>query len=324
LSIQRIKNIKKSVRLNIKIMQQKLLFLFLTLIFITFQAVAQTESSSYAPTEKALLWKIEGNDLEVPSFLFGTIHMIGKEDYVLRESVKSALDDAAQITFEINMDDMTDMGAMMPLLMKMFMKNDTTLQDLLSKEDYEVVEDHFAQSELPLPMVFLEKMKPMFLTMLDPEAMGSLDMDGGEVVSYEMELYEIAQKQDKEIGGLETAEYQMSVFDKIPYKAQAEMLVQGIKVTEDTTAIDQLAIMVEMYKSQDIQAMQEMMEGDGSEFAGYEDILLIDRNRNWIPVMEKMMGEKNVFFAVGAGHLGGEEGVIALLRAEGYKVTAVE
>jgi uncharacterized protein YbaP (TraB family) len=305
-------------------MQQKLFFLFLTLIFTTFQAVAQTESSSHVPTEKSLLWKIEGNDLADPSFLFGTIHMIGKEDYILRESAKSALDDAAQITFEINMDDMTDMGAMMPLLMKMFMKNDTTLQDLLSEEDYEVVKDHFAQSELPLPMVFLEKMKPMFLTMLDPEAMGSLDMEGGEVVSYEMELYEIAQKQNKEIGGLETAEYQMSVFDKIPYKAQAEMLVQGIKVTEDTTAIDQLAVMVEMYKNQDIQAMQEMMEGDGSEIAGYEDILLIDRNKNWIPVMEKMMSEKKVFFAVGAGHLGGKQGVIALLRAEGYKVTAVE
>ena len=149
-------------------------------------------------------------------------------------------------------------------------------------------------------------------------------MEDGEVVSYEMELYEMAQKQNKEIGGLETAEYQMSVFDKIPYKAQAEMLVQGIKSTEDTAAIDQLKVMVEMYKNQDIQGMQETMQGEGSDVKGYEDVLLLDRNRNWIPVMQKMMSKKQVFFAVGAGHLGGEEGVIALLRDAGYTVTPVE
>lgn len=305
-------------------MHKKFVLLFLSLIVITLGLKAQTESSGDAPTEKSLLWKIEGNGLESPSYLFGTIHMIGEEDFILRENVKSALEKSAQITFEINMDDMTDMAAMLPLVMKMFMKNDTTLRDLLAEEDYLLVKEHFRKSDLPLPMTFLEKMKPMFLTMLDPEAMGGMSMDEGEVVSYEMELYELAQKQNKEIGGLETAEYQMSVFDKIPYKAQAEMLVQGIKSTEDTAAIDQLKIMVEMYKNQDIQGMQEMMQGEGSDVKGYEDVLLLDRNRNWIPVMRQMMGKKQVFFAVGAGHLGGEEGVIALLRDAGYTVTPVE
>jgi uncharacterized protein YbaP (TraB family) len=305
-------------------MQKKIVLLFLTIITVAFGLKAQ-DTVDNMPSEKSLLWKIEGNDMETPSYLFGTIHMIGKDDYVLRESVKSALDNSAMITFEINMDDMTDMSAMLPLVMKMFMKNDTTLQDLLSKEDYQIVKDHFSESALPLPMSFLEKMKPMFLTMLDPEAMGSFDMgDDGEVVSYEMELYALAQEQEKEIGGLETAEYQMSVFDKIPYKVQAEMLVQGIKSAEDTTAMDQLQVMVEMYKNQDIQSMQEMMQDEDMGVQGYEDVLLVDRNRNWIPVMAEMMGKKQVFFAVGAGHLGGEEGVIALLRNEGYSVTPVQ
>ncbi|KAA3638152.1 MAG: TraB/GumN family protein [Bacteroidetes bacterium] len=290
---------------------------------VTFGLKAQ-KTADHVPTEKALLWKIDGNEMETPSYLFGTIHMIGKDDYILRESVKTALDNSSMITFEINMDDMTDMSAMLPLVMKMFMKNDTTLQDLLSEEDYQVVTDHFKKSALPLPMSFLEKMKPMFLTMLDPEAMGSFDMgDDGEIVSYEMELYALAQEQEKEIGGLETAEYQMSVFDKIPYQVQADMLVQGIKSGHDTTSMDQLQQMVQMYKDQDIQGMQEMMDDETLGVKGYEDVLLVDRNRNWIPVMGEMMGKKQVFFAVGAGHLGGEEGVIALLRDAGYKVTPV-
>lgn len=302
-------------------MQKKIYFLFLTTLFLSFNLQAQTDNT---PVEKSLLWKIESEKLEAPSYLFGTIHIIGKEDFILRESVKTALAETSNITFEINMDEMTDIGVLMPLMMKMFMKNDTTLQDLLSEEDYNVVKEHFSKSELPLPMTFLERMKPMFITMLDPEAMGSgFDMQSGDVVSYEMELYDIAQKDNKEIGGLETAEYQMSVFDKIPYKAQAEMLVEGIKSSGDTTANDQLEQMVEMYKSQDIQAMQDLMQEEGSEVAGYEDVLLIQRNKNWIPVMEEMMTKKQVFFAVGAGHLGGKEGVIALLRDVGYKVTPI-
>ena len=305
-------------------MIQKIFFFTLSFLFITQIGISQADSTSLVPNKKSLLWKIEGNNLEQTSYLFGTIHIIPKEDYILRESVKTALASTEKITFEINMDDMNDMAVMMPLLMKMFMKNDTTLQDLLSEEDYTFVEEHFKKSALPLPMTFLGKMKPMFLTMLDPEGMGGFDMSSGESVSYEMKLYEIAQNQKKEIGGLETAEYQMSVFDKIPYKAQAEMLVEGIRSAGDSTAANQLQELVHMYKDQDIQAMQTIMEAEGSDVAGYEDVLLTNRNKNWIPIMGESMRQKPVFFAVGAGHLGGELGVIALLRAEGYTVTAVE
>lgn len=305
-------------------MIQKIFFFTLSLLFIYQIGTSQADSLSLVPNEKSLLWKIEGNNLKQASYLFGTIHIIPKEDFILRESVKIALGSTEKITFEINMDDMNNMAVMMPLLMKMFMKNDTTLQDLLSEKDYIFVEEHFKKSALPLPMAFLGKMKPMFLTMLDPDAMGGFDMSGGESVSYEMELYEIAQSQKKEIGGLETAEYQMSVFDKIPYKAQAEMLVEGIRSAGDSTAANQLQEMIQMYKDQDIQAMQELMKAEGSDVAGYEDVLLTNRNKNWIPIMDESMRKKPVFFAVGAGHLGGELGVIALLRAEGYVVTAVE
>jgi uncharacterized protein YbaP (TraB family) len=58
--------------------------------------------------------------------------------------------------------------------------------------------------------------------------------------------------------------------------------------------------------------------------AGYEDLLLINRNKNWIPVMEKAMSTQATFFAVGAGHLPGKDGIISLLRNAGYTVNPVE
>ncbi|MCB0580105.1 MAG: TraB/GumN family protein, partial [Phaeodactylibacter sp.] len=189
--------------------------------------------------------------------------------------------------------------------------------DLLSEEDYKLVEAHF--EEVGLPLMFLERIKPMFLSALGGEDMISMGSgDDSQVVSYEMELMQMAQQRKLPIEGLETAEYQMSMFDSIPYTVQAKMLVETIK--SEKTDSGQFAKMVELYKNQDLQGMQGMMEDESSGIGGYEDLLLVRRNRNWIPVMGEMMVAKPTFFAVGAGHLGGDEGVVALLREAGYVV----
>ena len=299
-------------------MQKFCYSLFLTLLAVG--AWAQPASSAkYAPTaeENALLWEISGKGLQQPSYLYGTIHMISKEDFFLTDATKQSLEKAQQIAFEIDMEDMMDFTKLMPLMMKAFMSNDTTLSDLLSDEDYALVKEHF--EAVGLPLMFLERIKPMFLSALGGDDMFSMGSgDDSQVVSYEMELMQMAQQRKLPIEGLETAEFQMSMFDSIPYTVQAEMLVESIK-SEDT-GDGQFAQMVALYKNQDLQGMQSMMEDEASGIGGYEDLLLVRRNRNWIPVMGKMMLLKPTFFAVGAGHLGGDEGVVALLREAGYMV----
>ena len=114
----------------------------------------------------------------------------------------------------------------------------------------------------------------------------------------------------------------MSMFDSIPYDAQAKMLVESIKSNQ--SGDDQFKEMVEMYKNQDIYRMQSMLKDEDEGIADYEDLLLAGRNRNWIPIMAEMMTQRPTFFAVGAGHLGGEAGVIALLRQKGYEVRPVK
>lgn len=290
---------------------------------------AQPASADFAPTteENSLLWEITGKELVTPSYLFGTIHMIPKEHYVLTDVTAKALDAATEVAFEIDTEEMMNPAAMMGLLTQMYMANDTVLSDLMSEEDYTLVSAHF--EEVGLPLMFLKRIKPMFLSVLASEDMQDFDMSNGgmemsgDIKSYEMELTAMAKEQEKPIAGLETAEFQMSLFDSIPYKAQADMLLEAIKSEESTEEDGTFDRMIELYVNQDIVGMQSMMSDDPAGIGGYEEVLLLKRNRNWIPVMAEMMADASVFFAVGAGHLAGDEGVIALLRAEGYTVKPV-
>lgn len=299
-------------------MKRYLLFLVVTLSGFGVQA---QNDSNLLPKENALLWEISGKDLSEPSFLFGTIHMIGKSDYFFTDYMQEAFDRTQQVTFEINMEEMSDINTIMPIMMKAFMSNNTTLRDLLDEESYGIVESHF--NKIGLPMMFLDRIKPMFLSVLSAEDMMKMQTDNESVVSYEFELLEMASHQNKAIGGLETAEYQMSMFDSIPYDVQARMLVASIQ-QEGGDSDEEYSKMVGLYKDQNITAMGTLITEEGDEMADYENLLLTNRNHNWIPVMAAMMADQATFFAVGAGHLGGPNGVIALLRAAGYTVEAVQ
>lgn len=270
-----------------------------------------------AELEKSLLWEITGNGLTKASYLYGTIHIIDAEDYFLPEGTLSAMDQSENVFFEIDMSEMNDVSKMMPLLQKAFMSDGMTLKDLLTEEDYTLVNDHF--KEMGLPLFFLEKIKPMFLTVFASGDMSPGDLQNGELKSYEMEFAEMAENSGKTIGGLETIDYQISIFDSIPYTEQAKMLIESIKSTD--TGDDQMKELVDLYKAQDVAGLYKAMQGD-ENITEYEDVLLFQRNANWIPIMAAAMTDKVSFFAVGAGHLGGEKGVINLLREEGYTVKA--
>lgn len=307
----------------IMIMKRSMLAFLMAFLFVAGSVSAQqtTDTPTTSDTEplaKSLLWEISGKNLKAPSYVFGTIHMIDRDNYFFTDAAKEAFAKAENITFEIDMEEMTDMSVMMPLLMQSFMRGDTTLRDLLSDEDYQLVSNHF--QEIGLPMMFVERIKPMFLSMLGSGDMTN-PMEQQDIVSYEMELMAMAKQQEKEVMGLETAEYQMSMFDSIPYRKQANMLVASIEDGSDA-AEKQMEEMVKLYTTQDIEGMQTLMQGE-QDMLEYEDLLLVTRNRNWIPVMEKRMAEGPSFFAVGAGHLAGAEGVLRLLMQAGYTVRPV-
>jgi len=284
--------------------------------------VVQLENHSTTVNEKqkldnALLWEVSGNGLKESSYVYGTIHIIESEDYFLPKGTLSAIDNADEVVFEIDMNEMTDMSKQMGLLKDIFMDDNKTLKDLLSDEDYKIVGNHF--EKMGLPMFMFERMKPMFLTVFASTDFDPTGLQKGTMKSYEFEFFEMASKANKPVSGLETIEFQMGIFDKIPYEDQAKMLVESIKNGDVGGA--EFEEMIRVYKAQDIEAMVSMIAGDEEGIGEYEDILVGERNKNWIPLMEEKMKTKRVFYAVGAGHLGGKDGVIRLLKKAGYTLT---
>jgi len=293
----------------------KFLLPLFALSIITANADAQVNKK---PLEKSLLWEVSGNGLTKPSYLYGTIHMICKDDASLGDSLISAIQRSDRVYFEVDMDNLMEM---LSAIKDFKMRNDTTLADLLSKEDYEKVKEYMESKGGLLPFSQLETYKPMLASSLLMESGIGCD----EPVAMEQLILEEAKKNKKRVDGLETMSYQASIFDSIPYKLQAEQLLKYINDSGSKSEADkQFEEMIEAYKTQDIEKLGEYVKKDDGGLGNYEDILIYNRNRNWVEKLKKLMPEKSLTIAVGAGHLAGEKGVIKLLRKAGYTVRPVK
>jgi uncharacterized protein YbaP (TraB family) len=134
-----------------------------------------------------------------------------------------------------------------------------------------------------------------------------------------------AKKNDKKIKGLETMAYQAGVLDSIPYKLQAEQLVSYIdNISKNKDEDKELNEMMTAYLGQDLQKLEELMKKTDMGIGNFTEVLLYNRNRNWVAKLKDLLPEKTLLVAVGAGHLPGEQGVINLLRKAGYTVTPIE
>lgn len=264
-----------------------------------------------------LLWKISGNGLEKPSYLFGTIHMLCADDALLSKNMKAAISECDEVYFEVDMDNMFEMlGA----IGKMKMAGDTTLKDLLNEEDYKKVKEYFETKTSLLPFSMLETFKPI-LAASTLEG-GSLPCD--HTAMMEQVIMEEAKQYKKKISGLETMAYQAGVLDSIPYKLQAQQLVNYIdSATSGDKEDKQLKQMFDAYKSQDLGKLEELMVETDAGMSSFIDIMLYHRNQNWVKKLKDLLPKKSLVIAVGAGHLPGEKGVINLLRNEGYNVSPV-
>jgi hypothetical protein len=258
--------------------------------------------------DNTLLWQISGNGLQKPSYLFGTFHLMCKNDIQFSNQLKAALANSASIYMELDMD---DPSLMLSGMMLMTMKGGKKLSDFYSTEEYKKIETFFKDS-LGTPLSFLQTMKPfMLLALLYPKMMPCKTVSG-----VEEELMKLAKSQKKEIKGLETMELQAAVFDSIPYEEQAKELLKSI----DSMAMNKrnFDTMMRVYKSQRLSAIEALFSKSEFGMQDHEDILLNKRNINWVEQLGTILQKENVFIAVGAGHLVGENGLITLLRKKGF------
>ncbi len=271
-------------------------------------------TNAFCQTDNALLYEVTGKNLTAPSYLYGTFHLVCPNDLVVSDAIKQAVSDTKQLYLEIDMDDPALQSTMMQSLM---FTNGKTMKDYLSTDDYTVL-DTYLKKTSGMGMAQLTAIKPIGLYSF--MAMGAL---GCQPASYDMTLMQLASKDKKEVLGLERLEDQLAIFDKIPMEKQVALLVDMARKPDE--AKKELAKLLTAYKTQDLSAMMQQMKE--SKYDGLEDFqadLLEKRNQNWIPIIEKAAATKPTFFAFGAGHLGGPNGVIALLRKQGYTVKGVK
>ena len=279
-----------------------------TLLFLLL-LVASTIAQ--APKEKALLWQISGNGVSKPSYLYGTIHLMCPEQIKIDSVLKQSFSSCKQLYLEINTSD----PEMMTKAMKgMMMDSGQSLENLVSKTDYDSM-SHIFMDKASVPMVLMAKAKPMLLmSAVFPSLLGCAPE------GWETRFEEMAKNNKIPIKGVETIEYQLSVFDTIPYNMQAGMLKDFLYNLDSTKkSFDE---MLDIYLKKDINALYEVTVKD-PDFGNYEAMMLNNRNNNWIHVIAAATKEMPTFFAVGAAHLGGEKGVISLLRKNGFKVMPV-
>lgn len=268
-----------------------------------------------------VLWKIESDKLSAPSYLLGTIHLIPADKYYWPEHFDQAYDKARQVILEIDELGM-DPGSMMRIMPRLMLPDNQSLVDIVSDSEYTIIEEYFA--EMGLPVMLFNNVKPFFLYMLVEMDMGSLMMEN--VKSYEMEITTMSRQDDKPILGLETLDFQLSLFDSISYEDQAGLLIQAIeessRQTEEGLPSNNEKLF-ETYVAQDLNAILEEVKNTDPGMAHFTRMFLDNRNKAWIPRIEEFVQQKPSFIAVGAAHLPGRNGVIHLLQEAGYTLTPI-
>ena len=270
------------------------------------------EVSPPAAEYPSLLWEISGNGLETPSYLYGTIHIIPQDSFYVSDKVEELLESSERLVMEMELDAAT----MMSSAMGMMLKPPNSLKSLLSDEDYTFLRG-FMRDSLRQPLPMYQMIKPIFIE--QHVSMGYC-MDE-QPASYELYFMQKYNEWKKPISGLETAEEQLKFFDSITLEEQAQSLMETIR--EPGKLCEQYSQMVSLYRQQNLDSLISLTQED-PDIGEHTDVLLDNRNQNWISQLEAFMQEEQVFIAVGAAHLPGEQGVIMLLRAEGYEVTPVD
>lgn len=275
-----------------------------------------------------LLWKVSGNGLTQPSYIMGTHHLAPLSIKDSIQGLQTALDNTKQVYGELKMSTMQDQARVMEIMKKyMVTETDTTFKSLFTDEEYEMI-NKYSKENLMFDLAMMPKVKPAFLSN-NLVVILYMKHVGGYNPQEQLDTYFQTQatEKGKKADGLETIEFQMNLlYNKTPLKRQAEQLLCMLNNVEPT--IDQTKRLTATYMAQDLDAMSkiadESLGGPQCEMTPQERAILIDnRNKTWTNQLPSIMKEAPTFIAVGALHLPGNNGLLNLLKQQGYTVEPV-
>ncbi len=288
----------------------KKIFLFLITLYFGISVHAQIVDS----LENSILWEISGNGIEKPSYIFGTIHLIPKDDYFFTDVMKEKFDACKKLVLEIDIN--LSLAEQINAAKQMILPKGKSLFDYMSESDSVKFSSYLLDSIKISNSTYKKvlKIKPLF-------GSGLILKDLiGKSKTYEEELNKAAKKKGMETVGLETLQFQMDLINTVSIKDQINMLFEDDLSGNPLDAYNQ---MVAVYKEQNLNKLKALIDADDS-MAELGDDFLNKRNADWISKIEKLTEENPVFIAVGAGHLAGEKGVLNLLKQKGFTIKPVK
>ena len=277
-----------------------------------------------------LLYKISGNGLEKPSYIIGTHHLANVGFVEKINGVKEALAETDQVYGEVKWDAMTNPDSLKAMQQVMMLPEGKTLKDILTADQYKRLDTFMTQKlgagmSNPTVAAQMGKLSPMTLVtqfqvlLFMMNHMGEFDPSS----TFDQYFQAQAQKNNLPCGGLETLAFQAQLLYKgQPLERQVEQLMCLIDNEQFNTQM--MEEMAKAFYAQDLDGLKKAMDlklGTSCDSTPEEEAALIDnRNADWLTKMPAIMKERPTFFAVGAGHLPGEKGVLQLLRNAGYTV----
>ena len=279
------------------------------------------------PNGRGILWKIE-KDGKPASWLLGTMHVTDPRVLAMPEAARTAYAGAGTVIVESDeIADETKAGLAIMARPDLTMFTDgKSITDFLDKEDAAKLTEGLKSRGLSLAAV--ARMKPWMIASFVALPACEIARKTAGAAFLDQRLARDAIAEGKTLKGLETLIEQISALDSLPLEPQIQGLVQTIELGD--TLEDVIETMSQLYLSGDVGMIMPMMRaaspetGDDAEaYADFEQRIIVDRNHIMADRAAPILTEGNVFMAVGALHLPGPEGVVELLRQQGFTVTAV-
>jgi uncharacterized protein YbaP (TraB family) len=274
-----------------------------------------TVSFSVSAQYHSLGWRISGNGLKQPSYIYGTMHVSDKRVFNFGAKVTKAFEGSKAYAMELDPE-----KAMSPsVLTSMMMTDGNTIKKLISDSDYRFA-DSLIKISTGFSLVLFDKMEPILVSALLEESSMGMSISDTSNMSDEMDLYfyKKAKKQKKKLIGIETVDEQIGALHSLTYAEQAKQLSETIaemKKPADSGEGD----LLKYYVSQDLDSLLAL--SDESQMpAKFYKALVTDRNVKMADRIDGFIKKESTFIAVGALHLPGTDGVVALLRKKGYTV----
>jgi hypothetical protein len=262
--------------------------------------------------EKSLLWKVSQDGKSI--FLLGSIHYLREENYPLNQAILDTFDVSKRLVLEIDLNQTSPGAAQRVVLEKAIYRDGSTLAQNISEETYQLTSKR--ASELGIDMKALQPMKPWFvaLTMLSAKLQ---QMGLNPKLGVDHHLAERAKRNGKPTTGLETLEFQLGMFDQLAKREQELML----RETADA---------VERIEKNINGIVESWLKGDGDRLAtlmlagmrAYPELyrkVIVERNQRWLEEITQLVRQGgDALVVVGAAHLVGKDGVVAMLKARGF------